>query len=126
MERPSVNTGDRVRVYKNLTTGKWSITVKVPGKGWRLSRHADTVVILNAVPHCSTAGAARIRRTRSREVVARIEGTLVNVDASTCSGTPIRYNPFRSDHFTTPDGDTFTGCREAHFPLKAGHFEAIQ
>ena len=31
----------RVRVYRNLTKGCWSIQREVPGKGWRLWQHAD-------------------------------------------------------------------------------------
>ena len=69
-EKPRAAVGDRVRVYKNLKNGQWSVQVKVPGKGWRLSTYVDSVVLTDAVPICSESGAARIRRRQEREVVA--------------------------------------------------------
>tara|TARA_R100001129_G_scaffold3651_1_gene3529 strand:- start:433 stop:834 length:402 start_codon:yes stop_codon:yes gene_type:complete len=124
-EKPRAAVGDRVRVYKNLKNGQWSVQVKVPGKGWRLSTYVDSVVLTDAVPICSESGAARIRRRQEREVVAKIEGTLRSFDTSRNIHVPyraVRYNPFRGDQFTYEDGSVFQSCRVAYFIPRAACF----
>ena len=124
-EKPRAAVGDRVRVYKNLKNGQWSVQVKVPGKGWRLSTYVDSIVLTDAVPICSESGAARIRRRQEREVVAKIEGTLRSFDSRPVLNMPyraVRYNPFRGDQFNYEDGSVFQSCRVAYFTPRAACF----
>ena len=124
-EKPKALVGDRGRVYKNLKNGQWSVQVKVPSKGWRLSTYVDSVVLTDAVPICSESGAARIRRRQEREVVAKIEGTLRSFDSRPVLNMPyraVRYNPFRGAQFNYEDGSVFQSCRVAYFTPRAACF----
>lgn len=104
---------DKVRVYRNLRTGSWSIQAKTP-KGWRVRGHATAVELLDADCHVSDAGRARVLRERCKNVHAYIEGI---IDLRNMSGFPygdadrITYNPYEAGTFTTSDGEPVTGAR---------------
>ena len=104
---------DRVRVYRNLKTGNWSIQIKTP-KGWRVGGHATSVELLAADCHVSDAGRARVLREQRKHVHAYIEG---NIDFLNMGGFPygdadaISYNPYKAGTFTTSDGEPVTGAR---------------
>jgi len=104
---------ERVRVYRNLTTGNWSIQTKTP-EGWRVRGHATAVELTNADCNVSDAGRARVLRKQCKNVHAHIEG---NIDLHNMSGFPygdadrISYNPYRAGTFTTSDGEPVTGAR---------------
>ena len=104
---------EQVRVYRNLTTGNWSIQTKTP-KGWRVRGHATSVELLDADCHVSKAGRARVLREKRKNVHAYIEGI---IDLRNMSGFPygdadrISYNPYRAGTFTTSDGEPVTGAR---------------
>jgi len=129
----NATNGTRVQVHRNLTRGDW--VIKVRGRNarghsvWILAEYRDEVSLEDCEERASVAGAERIRRNTAeqgkpcREVVAKIEGTLVPTRPSK-SGIEIRYNPHRRNDFHTVDGDTFTGCDFAHFPVGARHFVA--
>lgn len=128
-----VEDGTRVQVHRNLTRGDWVIKVKARNaKGrsvWMLAEYRDEVSIVDCVERASVAGAERIRRNTEeqgkpcREVVAKVEGTLVPTRPAT-GGVAVRYNPHRRDDFHTEGGETFVACDFAHFPIGAHHFDA--
>lgn len=133
----NIPIGTLVRVHKNLLRQKaghpeqWSVCVKVKGKGWRLSQYAETVTLVDAEPIVSVKGAERIRKNNSREVVAKIQGTLV-VDPSAVidewskavDAVEVHYNPFKNDNFMVCDR-VFTHADIAYFPSCTAFFIAV-
>ena len=126
------NIGATVRVYKNLNRQKaghpeqWTIQIHVDGK-WRVSHYAETVTLRDARAITSEAGARRIQAKGHREVVAKIEGVLSH-NCDRCllllfdnNAKVVRYNPFRSAHFTVGDS-VYTGSDLAYFPSCSPHF----
>ena len=127
---------DRVRVYRNLRNGNWSIQVKTP-KGWRVRGHATSVELLDADCHVSDAGRARVLREQRKNVHACIEGcidlsNLYVIDQTSkwayaygilesMDGFPygdadaISYNPYKAGTFTTSDGGPVVGARCVRF-----------
>lgn len=123
---------ERVRVYRNLRTGTWSIQTKTP-KGWRVRGHATAVELLAADCNVSDAGRAKVLRERRKNVHAHIEGNidlrnlhvidqnpkwayaygiLESMDAFPYGNADrISYNPYKAGTFTTSDGEPVTGAR---------------
>jgi hypothetical protein len=108
---------ERVRVYRNLTAGNWSIQIKTD-KGWRVRGHATSVELLDADCNVSDAGRARVLREQCKNVHAYIEG---NIDFRNVDGFPygdadlISYNPYEAGTFTTSDGEPVAGARRVRF-----------
>ena len=107
----------RVRIYRNLKTGNWSIQTKTD-KGWRVQGHATSVELLAADCNVSDAGRARVLRDKCKNVHAYIEG---NIDLHNMNGWPygdsdrISYNPYEAGTFTTSDGEPVAGARRVRF-----------
>ena len=105
----------RVRVYRNLTKGCWSIQHKVPGKGWRLWQHADKVQVSCAIPKVSESGRQRVIREKKKSVHAYLEGWLITSAELTHKGErPVRYNPYHGPEFLI-DGRVVRALQVAHF-----------
>jgi hypothetical protein len=129
----TVEDGTRVQVHRNLTRGDW--VIKVRGRNakgqmvWTLAEYRDEVSLVNCVEKASVKGAERIRRNTEekgkpcREVVAKVEGTLIETRPAH-NGIAIRYNPHRRNDFHTSTGESFASCDFAHFPIGAHHFDA--
>ena len=123
---------DKVRVYRNLKTGNWSIQTKTP-KGWRVRGHATAVELLDADCHVSKAGRAKVLREKRKNVHAYIEGLidlrnmrlrdvnpkwayaygiLEDMDAFPYGNAErISYNPYKAGTFTTSDGEPVYDAR---------------
>ena len=125
--RPACNNPTPfIRTNRNLNNGKWSGNVKAPGKGWRLAAHVDRLELAHVRPICSVKGAERIRARGAREVVARIEGVLLESSTPVRpDAKPVRYNPFRCDYFTNPDGSIFEAAGLAIFPADSPCFYVV-
>jgi hypothetical protein len=87
-----------VDVYKNLTRGLWSIRV-----ARRVVGHVPSLTLRDVRFIISLPGVHRIRLRQAREVVAFARGL------PSGSGLPdgaqrVRFDPYRSDNFTLPDG----------------------
>ena len=106
----------QVRVYRNLTKRCWSIQHKVPGKGWRLLKHANLVSLDNAFPLIQEAGRQRVIKEGKKYVHAFICGELSETHLN--RGFQLRYNPKAWPGFTyvpsvlKAEGDLFTGARK--------------
>jgi len=103
--------GTPVAVHANLT--RRCLTVRP--KGGRVEQHRSGYITLSdAEFKCSIPGHNRIVRTESREVIARVHGTVANwvpVDADIFADNPdyipVSYNPIKHPdrpYFFTPDG----------------------
>lgn len=68
----------RVRVYKNLNNGLWSVKQRIEGK-WVVVGHCVSCVLNDAVPVISDARHEWVRSGNHREVFAYLEGSLVQV-----------------------------------------------
>ena len=109
---------DKVRVYRNLRAGNWSIQTKT-FKGWRVRGHATAVELMDADCHVSDAGRARVLREKRKNVHAYIEGLidLRNMQSTEGAAFPygnaerISYNPYKAGTFTTSDGEPVYGAR---------------
>lgn len=95
--------GTKVRVYRNLTRRTLSVQTFVPGKGWRLSYHANLVTLANASFEVSLAGRRRVLATKRKNVHAFVVGTLA-APFPALTGTRVSYNPYKGSSFTDPDG----------------------
>tara|TARA_R100000084_G_C4612050_1_gene128623 strand:+ start:426 stop:791 length:366 start_codon:yes stop_codon:yes gene_type:complete len=117
--------GQKVRVHFNLRTKKWVVSTKVEGK-WKKQGDYEQVALVNAIPCTSLKGAERIRRNKSREVIARIEGNYINVNSidKTSLIHEVHYNPYKSEHFTYQNGSIYSGSDTCYFPANVGYFVA--
>tara|TARA_R100000458_G_scaffold16764_1_gene14416 strand:- start:690 stop:1064 length:375 start_codon:yes stop_codon:yes gene_type:complete len=112
--------GETVRVHKNLNNGKWSISARIPKKGFQVVAHLDTVTLLNVTPKISQAGIKRIRTKKVRAVVAYLEGTFTFNNVSALS-IGVFFNPYKNTHFVSTRGE-FTTANLAHFAPNSSHF----
>lgn len=63
----------RIRVYRNLRNGLLSIQSKTSA-GWRVTEHAESVHLEDAVFKVSEAGRQRVLRERRKNIHAYVEG----------------------------------------------------
>lgn len=84
----------RVRVYRNLHNGLWSIQHKTD-KGWRLLRHAGSVWLADAVPHVQLGGWRRVYEGAPKGVHAWIEGELLPEPAVAPYGETLAVTVYR-------------------------------
>ena len=105
----------KVRVYRNLTKGCWSVQRYIKGKGWRLHEHRDSLQLSMAKPKVSEAGRQRVIRERKKYVHAFLEGWLIDsVQLPDTKDRPVRYNPFHGPEFLS-DGKVVSLLQVAHF-----------
>lgn len=93
---------ERVRVYRNLTTGRWSIQVKLP-EGWRVRGHATSVVLDDVKFHVGKSGRERVLREQCKNVHAWLEGSINLLDMDPFpygDADRVAYNPYRAGTFT--------------------------
>lgn len=98
----AVKEGQKVRVYKNLTNGLWSI--KDLANGYVLG-HAEHVVLVNCNFVVSEKGKERVVRERKKYVHAFVEGEFESTSMSAINLKEIdyhdvTYNPFKEGYFT--------------------------
>jgi hypothetical protein len=108
LDQPLV-VGQPVRVYKNLHRDCWSVQARIPGKGWRVVRHSEVVVLEGATFQVNEAGRQRVLVERKKNVHAFVYGRFVRLtdgpgDApfGLSAHGPARvvtYNPFKAGHF---------------------------
>ena len=129
-EIPQDHIGQRVRVWKNLHTGRWTIGTTSN----RVLAQVESVTLHRATPKVSAAGHRGIlehpkaAQNIGRAVYARVEGVLVGHG----KGKPglsammevVRCNPFRCPDFTRPDGSVWNGSLVAVFPRESACFHA--
>lgn len=95
------NLGDKVRVYRNLNKGGWSILAMSGENKGRVVAHVDHVTLKSVDFIISKAGLARARASKVRNVHSYAQGELVSVSQihKECLFDEISYNPFRAEHF---------------------------
>lgn len=116
----STLVGARVRVYRNLTAGCWSIQRREayvrpngrPGYRWRVAGHALGVALAGVHFEVNTRARDRVRALRRKEVHAYAAGALVSVEAydgrdgglyaraARLCAVRVGYDPYKDDGFT--------------------------
>lgn len=87
----------KVRVYRNLTKKCLSVQT-MTDKGWRVTRHVQSISLKDATFKVSEAGRQRVIRDRRKNVHAIVEGYETDsFDES--SSKQVTYNPYKSSHF---------------------------
>jgi FMN-dependent NADH-azoreductase len=86
---PSMNlVGQKVRVYRNLNNGLWSVKASD-----QLVVHVPTIHLANVTFHVSKSGRNRVRQKKQREVHAWAQG-LVIPEPGQPTTYPVTYNPY--------------------------------
>ena len=95
------NLGDKVRVYRNLNKGGWSILAMSGENKGRVVAHVDHVTLASVDFVISKAGLARAQASKIRNVHSYAQGILNSVDpiSSDFLTNEITYNPFKKDYF---------------------------
>lgn len=106
---------EQVRVYFNLHKKLFSIQRKEKGKGWRVDRHVQNVLLGSPRFVVYESGRQRTLSERSRNVHAYVEGRVLAVWNQKVGDGFMRrlsnemdyvsYNPYRHDRFHSKHGD---------------------
>ena len=83
-----------VKVYKNLTNGKWSIK-----QGNHVVAHADELFLRDPYFEVNENGRQRVIRERKKYVHAYICGMLDTDITDVVGGSQITYNPYHNSTF---------------------------
>ena len=83
-----------VKVYKNLTNGKWSIK-----QGSRVVAHADEVYLSKPRFEVNENGRQRVIRERKKYVHAFVTGYVAYDTHHLVGGTQVTYNPYHNSTF---------------------------
>lgn len=99
--------GDKVRVYRNLNNGKWSIlAVKGEYKN-KVVGHLEELSLSDVTFIVSAEGQARVRREGRKNVHAYAQGVLSSITAAPFGvDVPIvSYDPYGKDFFFRKDDE---------------------
>ena len=100
-----------VDVYRCLTRARLPWSLRDSG---RVVGHRDALALRDVEFRVSTAGCARIRARRQREVVAYARGVLIESPV-TEQAQRVRFDPYRAADFTLPDGSPIRSAAFVHF-----------
>jgi hypothetical protein len=92
----------RVRVYRNLTRGDFSVQGKVNGS-WKVIDHVDKITLRNPRFLVSESGRRRVVRERRKNVHAKIEGDQTKYRKPPGNATRIAYDPYCLPYFFWKD-----------------------
>ncbi len=101
----------KVRVYRNLHNGLWSIKIMEGTLKGRVVAHAEKVMLLNASQKVYEAGRQRVIKEKAKNVHAFIEGQMIidadlfnRVKLTRTNKKSISYNPYYKPYFYLKDG----------------------
>ncbi|GAA4391745.1 hypothetical protein [Hymenobacter koreensis] len=98
--------GKKVRVYRNLHTGNFSIQHK-----GRVIAHLPSITLTAVTFTVQPAGRAKVLATKQKQVHAYVNGTVApDAPAPTARAS---YNPYKAGTFTTTDGQPVTAAHTA-------------
>jgi len=99
--------GDKVRVYRNLNNGKWSILATSGEYKNKVVGHLDELALSDVTFIVSAAGQARVRREGRKNVHAYAQGLLSSVTAATydMDVSIVSYDPYGKDFFFRKDDE---------------------
>lgn len=101
--------GDKIRVYRNLNNGKWSLLAMEGQYKNKVVGHLDSLSIADVSFIVSVAGQNKVKRENRRCVHAYAQGFLTSLDSPTLNSESsiVTYDPFGRDFFfkTTEDSN---------------------
>jgi len=99
--------GDKVRVYRNLNNGKWSILAMTGEYKNKVVGHIEELSLSDVRFIVSAAGQARVRREGRKNVHAYAQGVLSSITAAPFGvDVPIvSYDPYGKDFFFRKDDE---------------------
>ncbi len=99
--------GDKVRVYRNLNNGKWSILAMTGEYKNKVVGHLEELSLSDVRFIVSAAGQARVRREGRKNVHAYAQGVLSSITAAPFGvDVPIvSYDPYGKDFFFRKDNE---------------------
>lgn len=106
----SLKVGDKVKVYRNLKNGKFSI---MDAKTGLVVAYADRLALKDVKFTVQAGGQAKARETGQRNVHAFVVGTYIGDYYTPKGTTEVYYNPFNTDTFQLKR--TGTPMQEAPF-----------
>lgn len=119
----ALHTGDRVKVYRNLNSGNWSVLKYQKGRGWIKAAGLDDILLYDVEFKVSEKGRQRAIRDGKRNVHAFAIGKVHRFGqlrkATIVNSVPICYNPFRAPKFMSGD-DPVYGAMEVVFSTTHG------
>lgn len=93
LRRKRLKKGQRVQVYRNLHTGTWSVKDK---KTNLVVCHPDTIMLENAKFHVGEKGNARVRKEKSKNVHAWVNGDVAKPSMLDLNNTmEVTYDPYK-------------------------------
>lgn len=93
--------GQKVKVYKNLHNGLWSIKDYATGL---VLGHVEEVRLTNATFYVSEKGRQRVIKEQSKNVHAFVIGHLTEIQFYDLD-VEVTYNPYKYDSFVTRNGN---------------------
>lgn len=97
----TVSIGDKVKVYRNLNNGKWSILAMAGEFKGKVVAHFDNLCLSEVSFKISEAGRARVLREKRKNVHAYAIGSIVSVgQAELCDDSQfVTYDPYKFGFF---------------------------
>ena len=96
-------TGKRVRVYRNLHNGHFSVQDYQRGRGWRVAGHTQEIVLSDCLFKVNERGRQKVLLQKQKNVHAYIQGVVMDLDFDSSGflykALEITYNPYRFSSF---------------------------
>ncbi|WP_214796620.1 MULTISPECIES: hypothetical protein [unclassified Exiguobacterium] len=105
----TITEGQRVKVYRNLHNGKFSIQ---DAKTGLVLGYSDKVKLTDVKFKVNEAGRRRVIQEQRKNVHAFLVGNFAGHDTEERS-EPIYYNPYKVSKFTKPDGNAIEEAGQA-------------
>lgn len=102
----TIKKGDRVRVYRNLHRGCWSIQNE---KGTHVLGYAMTIQLEDVTFHVNEKGRQRVLQEKKKNVHAKVYGTVVGFESGD-EEKAAYYNPYKTEKFIDLDGNVLDAC----------------
>lgn len=102
----TIKPGDRVRVYRNLHRGCWSIQDE---KGKLVLGYAMTIQLKDVSFHVNEKGRQRVLKEKKKNVHAKVWGTVVGFENGYQKDVAY-YNPYKTDKFIDLHGNKLDSC----------------
>lgn len=115
----ALEMGEKVRVYRNLQTGKLSVIGKNVNGTKSVIAHVENVALGNSDFIVSEKGRQRVLRDKRKNVHAFVEGNLIHWDWDSDKikdGEKVTYNPYKYNNFV---------FKETEKPIKSAMLTVI-
>lgn len=104
----TVSLGDKVRVYRNLNNGKWSVKALDGEHKNKVVAHFDSLTLCDVAFVISEAGRMRVLKEKRKNVHAYAQGYLVSIEPTSMQQQSefITYDPYKCGFFYKSSHDS--------------------